>query len=145
MLCLTEKETLAFSAHVAKQLTPGLVVGLSGELGAGKTTFSRGILRALGFEGTVKSPTYTLVESYPLKDFIVFHLDLYRLAAPEEIYELGVEDFFSKEAVSFIEWPEKANLTEMDLMIFIRVLKEGRQFELNALTDKGRALMESIE
>ncbi|TVQ40029.1 MAG: tRNA (adenosine(37)-N6)-threonylcarbamoyltransferase complex ATPase subunit type 1 TsaE [Wenzhouxiangella sp.] len=102
-----EAETLAFGQVLAGRLEQGGVVYLSGDLGAGKTTLVRGILRAFGFTGRVKSPSYGLIESYELDGLTVHHLDLYRLGHGEEIEYLGLEDLFHGPTLLLIEWPEK--------------------------------------
>ena len=102
-----EEDTLAFGQVLAERLGEGGVVYLSGDLGVGKTTLVRGLLRALGFEGRVKSPSYGLVESYELDDLTVHHLDLYRLSHGEEISYLGLEDLFEGPTLMLVEWPEK--------------------------------------
>lgn len=97
----------ALGAELAGALAPPRVVTLRGPLGAGKTTLVRACLRALGHEGPVRSPTYTLIESYPLGDRTVHHLDLYRLGDPEELELIGVRDLATADAVWLIEWPER--------------------------------------
>ncbi|MGI9212881.1 MAG: tRNA (adenosine(37)-N6)-threonylcarbamoyltransferase complex ATPase subunit type 1 TsaE, partial [Methylococcaceae bacterium] len=118
-----ETETLAMAARLTRHITPGSVVFLKGNLGAGKTTLVRGYLRALGYQGAVKSPTFTLVEEYPLPTGTVYHFDLYRLAHPEELYSLGISDYLTADAISFIEWPERGLgvLPEADLTIKLHI------------------------
>ena len=87
--------------------TPCRVVELCGELGAGKSTFARGVLRALGVEGPIRSPSYTLIETYELPSLTAVHLDLYRLDDPEEIENLGLADYHRPDFLWLIEWPEK--------------------------------------
>jgi len=101
-----EAATLAFGARLAALPAPQ-VIFLHGDLGAGKTTLVRGYLRARGYEGTVRSPTYTLMESYVLGDGQVVHFDLYRMADPEELHALGLRELLQEAAVLFFEWPER--------------------------------------
>jgi tRNA threonylcarbamoyladenosine biosynthesis protein TsaE len=105
------------------------VIYLSGELGAGKTTFSRGFIRACGHQGAVKSPTYTLIEPYDLPTGKVYHLDLYRLNDPAELEFLGLEDLLAEGGVCLIEWPERASphLPPADLTISLHHADGARQ------------------
>ena len=100
-----------FAQTMAEHIPFGSLVFLRGELGVGKTAFCRAFLKALGYVGTVKSPTYTLVESYEVPKGIVHHFDLYRLRSPEELEWLGWRDYLQKNALCLIEWPEKAGET----------------------------------
>jgi tRNA threonylcarbamoyladenosine biosynthesis protein TsaE len=93
---------------VANTSAKPIIINLHGELGAGKTTFCKGFLSGLGYQGLVKSPTYTLVEPYELEGLKVYHFDLYRLTSPIEAQEMGVFDYFHQHSISLIEWPEKA-------------------------------------
>ncbi|MFU8878085.1 MAG: tRNA (adenosine(37)-N6)-threonylcarbamoyltransferase complex ATPase subunit type 1 TsaE, partial [Wenzhouxiangellaceae bacterium] len=102
-----EAAMLALGARLASRLAGGQVWALSGELGAGKTTLVRGMLRGLGFGGRVKSPSYGLVESYELDALAVHHLDLYRLGEPEELDFIGIEELAGPESILLIEWPER--------------------------------------
>lgn len=114
-------DTEAFGARVASALRPGMVVTLSGELGAGKTTLVRGMLRSLGWRGPVKSPTYTLVEHYVLSRLYFYHFDFYRLDNADEWETAGFADYFGDESVCVVEWPERvgSHLPSPDLAIDI--------------------------
>lgn len=101
-----ETATAELGARIARGLEPGDAVLLKGELGAGKTTLARAILRALGVEGHVPSPTFTLVQSYQAHDLALFHFDLYRIESPRELAELGIDDAL-EEGVALVEWPER--------------------------------------
>jgi len=101
-----EAATLTLGAQLATLPCPQ-VVYLYGDLGAGKTTLVRGTLRALGYEGAVRSPTYTLLERYELGGKVIVHFDLYRLADPEELHALGLRELLEEAAMLFFEWPER--------------------------------------
>ncbi len=99
----TQRLGMALAASLP---SPGMVY-LSGDLGSGKTTLVRALLQALGYRGPVRSPTYTLVESYAVAGRVIHHLDLYRLAHPEELSYIGIEEYLQGDATCFIEWPER--------------------------------------
>ena len=117
-------------------------VTLVGELGAGKTTLVRAILRALGYAGVVRSPTYTLMEEYPLSQ-PVLHLDLYRLADPEELEYLGLRDALVEQPLIFVEWPERGEgmLPDIDIAIQIDYQGTGRIVNLLPVSAAGRGLL----
>jgi tRNA threonylcarbamoyladenosine biosynthesis protein TsaE len=123
------------------------VLSLQGNLGAGKTTLCRGILRSRGYEGAVKSPTYTLVEPYHLPAGDVFHFDLYRLNDPEELEFMGIRDYFRPGNFCIIEWPERGEgiLPESDLAIAIRVENQGRVLELQTSSNKGEEALSRLK
>jgi len=122
------------------------VIFLYGNLGAGKTTLVRGLLRSLGHEGAVKSPTYTLVESYELPGWLIYHFDLYRLSDPEELEYIGIRDFWDKPNVSLIEWPEqgKGFLPSPDIELRIAHAGEGRHVHISGLSQQGQAVVSAL-
>ncbi len=129
----------AFGATLADFIDSGALVTLSGNLGAGKTTLTRGFMHAVGHKGAVKSPTYTLVEPYDINGRSIMHFDLYRLSDPEELEFLGFRDYLDGSTLCLIEWPEKASgyLPEPDLAISINVVKDGRQISWQNFSEKG--------
>ena len=140
----SEGATINLGRLLAPALDAAGVIFLSGGLGAGKTTLCRGLLRGLGYDGAVKSPTFTLVEPYELERGSVYHFDLYRLAHPDELDYLGAEDYFAAEALCLIEWPERGAgfLPTPDLELTLTVTSEAsRQMQLRAQTLKGERAM----
>ena len=143
-----EAASLAAGSAVGRALTSGAVVFLMGELGAGKTTFTRGALRALGHAGSARSPTYTLCEPYDLSDSMQFcHLDLYRLSNPEELEFLGIRDYVASGAILFIEWPSKGEgwLPTPDLTVALVESNSGRELKITALTDNGEGVLTRMD
>lgn len=123
--------------------TAGGMFYLQGELGAGKTTLTRGILRGYGFQGAVKSPTYTLVEPYEFELCHIYHFDLYRLADPREVEFLGTESYFDASNLCLVEWPERGagEIPPADVEITLTVAGAGRRLRIHALTARGAAMV----
>lgn len=138
--------TEALGARLAIRIIPGSILYLRGDLGAGKTTLVRGLLHALGHRGTVKSPTYTLVEPYQIGDWRLFHWDLYRLADPEELEFLGLRDQLDGQATLLIEWPERGQgeLPAADVEIALSYAGESRACRLTAPSSVGQAMLADL-
>ncbi|HBW85097.1 MAG: tRNA (adenosine(37)-N6)-threonylcarbamoyltransferase complex ATPase subunit type 1 TsaE [Gammaproteobacteria bacterium] len=124
----------------------GAVIFLQGDLGAGKTTLARGFLRGYGFQGAVKSPTYTLVEPYEFASCSIYHFDLYRLSTPEDAAYLGIDEYFKDETVCLVEWPERGVgwLPLPDLSIKLNGAGTDREFEWQGHSSKGREAAERL-
>lgn len=150
-----ESAMLSLGAKLAGALTTGCVIYLQGELGAGKTTLTRGILQALGATGNIKSPTYTLVEPYQLKNRHAYHFDLYRLTDPEELEFMGIRDYDTRATgnensagdIIIVEWPGQGEgfLPQADLHIFIEYQGQQRRLQFVADTARGEAIVNAIE
>jgi tRNA threonylcarbamoyladenosine biosynthesis protein TsaE len=139
--------TEAFAARLAGVIAPPLVVGLVGDLGAGKTALVRGLVQTLAPGTRVKSPTYTLIESYDLGDRQIHHLDLYRLRHPDELAELGMADLLGPSAILLIEWPDKggSETPALDLELRLeRVDDTARRLRCVAHGDAGRRVIEAL-
>lgn len=126
--------------------TLGGIIHLHGDLGAGKTTLARGLLRAYGYRGAVKSPTYTIVEPYEFERCRIYHFDLYRLVGPEEVEYLGVEDYFSPSNLCLVEWAEKGGgiVPAADLRVDIESEGTGRLLKCQSMSDKGAIIAKRL-
>lgn len=135
--------TERLGALLAGCSTPGTLIYMYGDLGAGKTTLVRGFLHSLGHRGAVKSPTYTLVEPYDLQGRRFYHFDLYRLGSPEELEYLGIRDYFDGAAVALIEWPQRGagELPGADLEVYLDYRDTGRSVRLIPLSPLGERLL----
>ena len=145
----SETATKAFAADLAAHPALGnAFIELRGDLGAGKTTLVRHLLRALGVQGRIKSPTYAVVETYELAGLNVWHFDFYRFRDPIEWEDAGFRDIFASPGLKLAEWPERAAgfIPRADLVIQLEVLEdESRQVSLSAQTEIGRALLQNID
>lgn len=141
-----EVAMLEYGEYLATQFTDIGVVYLQGDLGMGKTTLVRGFLKGCGYIGAVKSPTYTIVEPYEIALKSVYHFDLYRLNDPEELEYIGIRDYFDRDSLALIEWPDKGGeyLPSADLVIHISFINDGRKIIINAISDKGKSLLKVL-
>jgi tRNA threonylcarbamoyladenosine biosynthesis protein TsaE len=141
-----EEAMVAFGCHLSKSLPRPLIITLQGDLGAGKTTLSRGVLQGLGHKGAVKSPTYTLVEPYKLDVGMVYHFDLYRLVDAEELDYMGFTDYLEDAVLCLIEWPERGEgfLPTADVSIRIMHENDGRRVTVQAYSANGEKLVTQI-
>jgi tRNA threonylcarbamoyladenosine biosynthesis protein TsaE len=135
-----------FGGKIARGCEVGTIIYLTGQLGVGKTTLVRGFLRELGYQGRVRSPTFTLVEPYQINAQVIYHFDLYRLTLGQELVDLGIRDYFTEQSIGLIEWPEhgKGFLPPADLLIIFSEINSGRavrKIQLDAKTTKGKNIM----
>lgn len=147
----TVASTLTLGAQIAHQSPQQCVIFLKGPLGSGKTTFARGFLQALGDFKRIKSPTYTLVETYTTAHQHILHFDLYRLKTPDELEAFGIRDYTRLSAIWLIEWPEQGYfedgsslLPSPDLILTFELLPIVHQVTLEALTERGHQLVATI-
>ncbi len=140
------EEMEVFAAACARHLRSGFKLYLQGELGAGKTTFVRGLLRGLDYRGIVKSPTYTLVENYQAASWSIFHFDLYRLATSSELVDIGYRDYFDGRSICLVEWPERGKecLPGPDLLIRIDIDQTRRIVDCIAHSTEGEGYLEQL-
>ena len=141
-----ESATLALGGLVAGKAQAPQVIFLRGDLGAGKTTFSRGFLRGRGHDGSVKSPTYTLVEPYELATGSIYHFDLYRLGDAEELEFMGIRDYFGENSVCLVEWADRGLgvLPAADIVVSIETENSGRRLSVSGASDRGRSALERL-
>jgi tRNA threonylcarbamoyladenosine biosynthesis protein TsaE len=131
-----------FGGHLAHVCPIQCVIHLCGDLGTGKTTLVRGFLHTLGYQGTVKSPTYTLVEPYAIAQRHIYHFDLYRVVHPDELEYLAIRDYITEQSVCLIEWPERgeALTPAADIDFYLHHQKTGRLVEWHANSEKGKQI-----
>ena len=146
ILLSNEKNTLDLGESISAHLTEGLLIFLKGDLGAGKTTLARGLISGLGYVGSVKSPTYSLIEQYEFDMFTLNHFDLYRFTSPNEWLSSGFQEYINSYDVNLIEWPEKSAefLPKPDLEIELSYKNEGRIAYINCFTDKGNKCLDNL-
>ncbi|MCM8594866.1 tRNA (adenosine(37)-N6)-threonylcarbamoyltransferase complex ATPase subunit type 1 TsaE [Accumulibacter sp.] len=141
-----EAATAEFARRLAPLLAPGIVVWLDGDLGSGKTTLVRAMLRACGHTGPVKSPTFALVEIYVISRIYWYHFDFYRFNFPEEFLDAGLGEYFRDDAVCLVEWPQKAAgyLPPPDLVVSLHFAEKGRRIEVSAASTEGRECLKAL-
>lgn len=142
-----ESATTAFGARLADCCDSTLTLHLCGQLGTGKTTLVRGFLRAKGHAGSVKSPTYTLIEPYSTPQGLFAHLDLYRLSDPEELEWIGIRDLFDGQTTCLIEWPEQGSgvLPPADVVLRLAIKDEGRTIQLKSGSARGNQVIDCLQ
>jgi tRNA threonylcarbamoyladenosine biosynthesis protein TsaE len=139
-------DTEAIARIIAVTIVPNFVIALNGDLGAGKTTVVRHVLQALGVTGSVKSPTFTLVEPYYVDGLNIYHFDLYRFNDPDEWFASGFDEYFDYNSLCFIEWAEKARglIPVIDWKVNISIMDETRLVEIVATSDKGNTCLKQL-
>ena len=142
-----EADTLALGAALARGVRAGMVIYLTGDLGAGKTTLARGVLRALGVTERVKSPTFTLVEPYTISSLYLYHFDFYRFNSSDEWMDAGFREYFNPESVCLVEWSEKASgqLPAPDVRVAMEADGSGRSVTLSADTEAGEDCLKRLQ
>lgn len=142
----SEKEMIDLGKLLSPALYKVSIVTLTGDLGAGKTTLVRGILRGRHYRGAVKSPTFTLVEPYELEAQFIYHFDLYRLNDPEELEFMGAREYLHGDGLCLIEWPEKGSgfLPEPDVTVTIKKSAEGRMVTIRFPGDRGKSIADNL-
>lgn len=142
-----EQDTQILGEILSRLLTVGFVIGLKGEIGMGKTALVRACLQALGIKTAIKSPTFTLIESYQLPKFQIHHFDLYRLGSPYELEDFGFRDYLSSETICLIEWPEKAPfiIPFIDFMIEFKFNAPGRTVLMQEQSEKGQVFLKLLQ
>ncbi len=142
-----ELALMDFAGKLAQHAPKNATLYLEGELGAGKTTFARGFLKGINYQGFVKSPTYTIVEFYQLDQHKIYHFDLYRIADPEELSFMGIEEYFMQDAIRLIEWSNhgKGFLLSPDLTIEILFEPAGRNLIITAQSEIGKKWLQAIK
>ena len=141
-----ETETKAIGEKVASCLKGSEIIYLKGDLGTGKTTLVRGALNKLGHMGSVKSPTFTIVEPYSINNHVIYHFDLYRLDDPEELESLGIRDYCDGQSICFFEWPEKGGnlLPNADINLELTYLENTREVEFTSKSDVGKTILKQL-
>lgn len=143
---IDEKKLVEVAQSMAACLAPPLLVLLQGNLGAGKTTFVRALLRGLGITGAIKSPTFSLVESYSHANWQLHHFDLYRIHDEHELEYIGFRDYFTERSICFIEWSERSQFCQnsADLVCSLYIQKNSRDLHIVAQTSKGEGVLSCL-